>query len=353
MSSARTDQSIPDLTITCCVEFGRLEEQTVLMVRSLRTFGGAFANIPVLAIIGRRGPSLRQATLEEFDRLGVRVVFAEPSENPATWLNYANKVAAVSAADRLAETGQVAWFDSDMFVLKEPKEILLRKGEDLAAQCHHLPPAVIENDPTHVSYWTKICALFDVSFDDIPWTRAADRFPRQKLNFTSGLFTWRRGSGFATAYANAVRRVLDARIAQATGEFFTVDQVVFTPLILREKLRWKCLTEADHSIVLGPFLAANSPEIPDISQARILHYSNSFAPQFGSMMDERLEREVPDFFHWLRGQRLMLGQYSRTSKIYGRMLKVARGIGYRLYERSTERAVNQSGQKLQARGPAT
>src|ERR1043165_4311671 len=112
--------SPPDITAVCCVEFGRLEEQTILMVRSLREFGGAFASIPVLAVIGRRGAPLRKATIEEFRRLGVRVVKSKAADNPATWLNYANKVAAVATAEALAETSQITWFDSDIFVLQEP-----------------------------------------------------------------------------------------------------------------------------------------------------------------------------------------------------------------------------------------
>jgi hypothetical protein len=330
--------SPPDTTAVCCVEFGRLEEQTVLMVRSLRAFGGAFADIQVLAVIGRRGPPLRSATLEEFARLGVKVVKAEAADNPATWLNYANKIAAVATADALAETSQISWFDSDMFVLREPSAIQLEDGEDLAAQCHHLPPAVLEGDATHVAYWTRVCALFGVDFADVPWTRAADHLPRQKLNFTSGLFTWRRGSGFARRYWDAVRRLLDARIAQATGEFFTADQVVLTPLIVRDGIRWKSLGVADHSIVLGPFLEAGGSDVPPFDQARILHYSNSFAEPYRPLLEERLRAEVPEFWNWLQRQQLDLGQSSPLNRAYAALLRAGRGLRYRTYARSTVRA---------------
>ena len=328
----------PDLTIVCCIEAGRLEEQTVLMVRSLRTFGGAFADVPVIAVIGRLGPGLREHTRTELERLGVKVVRAQFSANPAKWLNYANKVAAVLTADRIAQTEQIAWFDSDMFVLQEPSEILLGAGEDLAAQCHHLPPAVLEGDDRHVPYWSKVCGLLGVDFERVPWTRAADHLPPQKLNFTSGLFTWRRGSSFAQTYFEAVRRLIRARIAQATGEFFTFDQVVFTPLIVANDLKWKSLAVRDHSIVLGPFLESNSEDVPNFAEARILHYSNSFTPAYRSLMEQRLAREVPAFAAWLQAQQLDLGSESLAARVFGKALRAERALRYRMYARSTTAA---------------
>ena len=339
MNGRTTGEAIkPDLTIVCCIEAGRLEEQTVLMAESLRTFGGRFANVPVIAVIGRRGPALRAATCRELDRLGVRVVHAKRTSNPATWLNYANKVAAVVTAEELADTAQIAWFDSDMFVLQEPSGILLDDGWDLAAQCHHLPPAVIEGDQANVAYWRRVCELFGVDFDDVPWTRAADHLPLQKLNFTSGLFTWRRGSGFATAYASAVQKLLDARIAQATGEFFTADQVVLTPIIVERGLRWKPLTLADHSIVLGTFLADGGGDVPPLAEARVLHYSNSFADPYRAKMEERLRQEVPAFLSWLKAHEPDLGDLAPPSRALWHILKTVRGVRYRTYARSVARA---------------
>jgi hypothetical protein len=339
-AAAGTRGSAADLTVVCCIEFGRLEEQTVLMVRSLRAFGGAFAGVPVIAVIGRFGAPLRRGTRAELERLGVRIVRARQSDNPATWLNYANKIAAVRLADRVAETSQIAWFDSDMFVLQEPGGIQLADNEDIAAQCHHLPPAVLEGDSAHVQYWSRVCALYGVDFADVPWTQAADHLPKQKLNFTSGLFTWRRGSRFAERYWESVRQLLDARIAQSSGEFFTADQVVFTPLIVRDQLRWKSLGIADHSIVLGPFLSSGKRDVPDLSAARVLHYSNALSAPFRPLMVQLLAREVPDFHRWLERQEqdLDLGPAPMSSRGLAAVLRAARGLRYQLYARSTEPA---------------
>ena len=325
----------PDLTIVCCVEFGRLEDQTVLMVRSLRAFGGALADVPVLAVIGRSGAPLRKRTREEFERLGVQLVRAEASSNPAPWLNYANKIAAVTTADMLAGTGQVAWLDSDIFILRAPTGLLLNPGEDLAARCHFLPPAVLEGDEGQVSYWTAICSLFGVDFADVPWVEGTEGFPRQKLSFNSGVFTWRRGSGFADLYADGVKRLLEARIAQRSGEFFTVDQVVFTPLIAANRLKWRNLSRDDHCLLMGGFLEAGTAA--PLNDVRLLHYSNSFAAPSRALMERKLAREVPQFWSWLQQQRLELGNAPWPSNLLASSLRAARGLRYRLYDRSTVR----------------
>lgn len=328
-----------DLTVTCCVEFGRLEEQTILMVRSLRAFGGTLADVPVIAVMGRQGAPLREETRRELERLGVTVVRAPPSDNPAAWLNYSNKVAAVLTADRLAETTQVTWLDSDIFIREEPAGLMLRDGEQLAVRCHFLPPAVLDGNDSHVSYWTRICDLFGVNFKDVPWVEGTEGFPRQKLSFNSGVFTWRRGSGFAELYADGVKRLLAGRVAQRTGEFFTVDQVVFTPLIVANGLKWRNLSIADHRLMMGGFLAEESPAAPSLGEARLIHYSNSFAPEYRALMEKKLASEAPALWDWLQDQRLDLGPRPLPSRAAAGALKLVRGLRYRLYARSTVRAV--------------
>ena len=330
---------MPELTITCCIEFGRLEEQTILMVRSLRAFGGGLADVPVIAVVGRRGAPLREQTRKELDRLSVRVARAARSDNPAPWLNYSNKIAAVLTADRLAQTTQVAWFDSDIFVREEPTGLVLRDDEQLAARCHFLPPAVLEGDDSHVNYWTRICKLLGVDFKDVPWVEGTEGFARQKLSFNSGVFTWRRGSRFAELYADGVKRLLAGRVAQRTGEFFTVDQVVFTPLIVANGLKWRNLSIADHRLMMGGFLAEESPAAPPLGEARLIHYSNSFAPEYRALMEKKLASEAPALWDWLQDQRLDLGPGPLPSRAAAGALKLVRGLRYRLYARSTVRAV--------------
>lgn len=323
----------PEISAVCCIEYGRLEEQTVLMARSLRRFGGHLADMPLLAVVGRRGPPLRTRTLEELSRLGVSVVRARREDNPAPWLNYMNKIAAVKTADRIARTDQILWLDSDIFFIDEPTSLALQDDEDFRASCIALPPVVTETDQSHAPYLRRVCEVLGAEYDEIPWVDPVDGLGRRKANFSSGIFTWRKGGSFARHYHDAVRKLLASRIAQHTGIFFVADQAVLAPLLVRENMGWREYDLEDHSIVLGGLIAEGPQSAPHFGRARILHYSNSFSPPFRASMEARLRRENPELAGWLAEQErdLDLGRAGPVSRGWAATLKLHRGLRYGLY----------------------
>jgi hypothetical protein len=79
-----------DTTIYTCIESGRLEPEVLLMLRTLRAFGGHFANCPVLAIQPRSGPSIAHSTRRELEKLQVSYI-KRPVRHRFDWLGFANK----------------------------------------------------------------------------------------------------------------------------------------------------------------------------------------------------------------------------------------------------------------------
>ena len=61
-------------TIVTSVEASPLEAQVLLLVESLRNFGGAWSNTDVIAVKPRRGPRISSLTLREFRRFGVEYI---------------------------------------------------------------------------------------------------------------------------------------------------------------------------------------------------------------------------------------------------------------------------------------
>lgn len=328
---ARRNAASAVTTGVCCVEFGRLEEQTILMVRSLRAFGGALADMPVIAVIGRSGAALRASTRRELDRLGVRIVRAAAGTNPASWLNYGNKAAAVVTAEALADTDQITWLDSDMVFMGDPAGIVLADGEDLAIAPIDNPPAVYPDDNAHAGYWRRVCSLLGTSFDDVPWVDFNGKTFR--LNCNSGVFTWRRGTGFAERYNLAFARLLDSRLAQKTGEFFTIDQVILTPLA--QGLTWKMITMQDHAFSPSAFFAYGTA--PALDGVRILHYSTAFDGPFRSDIERRITDANPAFSQWLKAQRIESDQASWGARALAKSLKTYRGLRYRAFARLVDR----------------
>lgn len=312
-------------TGVCCVEFGRLEEQTVLMVRSLRAFGGSLAHIPVIAVVGRLGAPLRHRTVQELELLGVKLVRAASWTNPAPWFNYSNKAAAVITADRIAKTNQVTWLDSDMLFISEPETITLRSGEDLCAPLIHTPPVVSPDDRRHVEYWRAVCSLFDVDFDELPWVTWRDR--QIKPNFNSGVFTWRRASGFAEKYHSAFSKLLRSRLAQHSGEFFTIDQIILTPLT--QGLRWRGIDQSDHAF--SPTDLILNGTAPALAGVTLLHYSTALTGSESDEMKRRIREAAPQFFRWLELQHFDAGPTRASTYAVATMLRLVRGMRYRVH----------------------
>ncbi|TDF80805.1 hypothetical protein [Pseudomonas sp. H9] len=329
------------MTFVCCVEYGRLEQQTLLMIESLRTFGGDLSSSRVLAVKGRRGPSLAPSTLRAFERLGVEFVEAKEGENPHPWLNYANKVVAVQTAERMARTETIAWIDSDIFVLSAPNSLVLKGEEQFIARREWLPPAMLKGDAHFEPYWRDVCQVLGTSLDDLPWLATEGRCAEQLAYFNSGLFSWRRGIGFADAYYSAFSTLLRSKLATPEGQFFTADQVILSPIVARLGLKWRELTPDEHNMVFQGLITGPSAA-PAMNKSSIVHYSRSMEQPYREAFLQRLNAERPEFANWLTRYFAMHDKNESnsrsTDKLVAKALRIARGLQYRLYDRSTIRS---------------
>ena len=62
-----------EITYVCCIEHGRLEQQTLTMIASLRAFGGSLGQGRILCVIGRKGAALSPHTREALHSLGAEL----------------------------------------------------------------------------------------------------------------------------------------------------------------------------------------------------------------------------------------------------------------------------------------
>ncbi|WP_312028360.1 hypothetical protein [Aquabacterium sp. J223] len=326
------------VTFVCCIEQGRLEAQTLLMLNCLRQFGGDLAQAPVLAVMGRRGLPLARATVAELDRLQAHLVRL-PERNPAPWFNYANKVVAVVAAERLAATEQVTWLDSDVLVAAEPAGLRLAAQEDFAARCEFLPPAVLPHHREHEPYWERLCRLLGTDYERLPWLEREGGLPPVRMFFNSGVFSWRRGTAFAAAYADAFGRLLSSRLATHEGHFFTADQVILGPVVLREGLRWRHLAQRDHHMCFQGLLDGPAAS-PSMAAAAVVHYSKAMQPPFRERFLQRLSVERPVLYRYILQVEgtLPADKLAAPTKLAASALRVVRGAHWRWYARRIERA---------------
>lgn len=328
------DKPHAPVTFVCCIEHGRLEAQTLLMIKSLRRFGGALADAPVMAVIGRTGAPLRSRTHEMLGELGVRIVRAE-RRNPASWFNYANKVVAVAVAEEYAGTPQVAWLDSDILVAGDLRDLALAPHECFAARGEWLPPAVFENDPSsaaHLPYWAQLCRLLGTEIEALPWIEVMEGKPRIRAYFNSGVFVWRRGCGFAPAYFDAFCRLLRSRLAQKDRTFFSADQVILGPVVFGASLPWRHLERRHHHMTFQAFIDGPDPS-PPMTHASVIHYSRSLDPSHRDRFMRRLATETPALATFLQDQahQLALPAPHWHDTVRATMLRAVRGLRWRLY----------------------
>ena len=313
------------------------------MVRSLRRLGGSLANVPVIAVVGRPGAPLSVFTRAELTRLGVRLIKAERARNAFSWFNYANKVVATTIANEIATTENIAWIDSDILFVGEPKGLLLAENEDFAARCDPIMTAVEDGNTKGRAYWTQLCKVTLSNFDELIRIESGGPQGGKVLYFNSGVMIWRRSSAFAYVYADSFRRLLRSRIAQSDGSFFAADQVILNSVVTRARLRWRHMRYQDHHMMF-PGLIDGSIAAPPMTESSIIHYSGSLTPPYRDSFIARLTRERPDAARWLAEAEADLHNIRSTKvgALTARWLKAWRGLHWRIYAARTRRCIDVS-----------
>lgn len=112
---------------------------SLLLLRSLRTFGGELADSPAYLYLADHTETLSSAILQSAEKMGARVMrFSVPPEMRA--FPFASKVrAAAEAESNLAgKTGLLAWLDADTLVLNPPVALQFPPGKKLGCcPVHH------------------------------------------------------------------------------------------------------------------------------------------------------------------------------------------------------------------------
>jgi hypothetical protein len=283
------------MTVVCCVESGGLEHQTVRLVESLRRWGGAYADAPVVAVTPRLGPPLLRSTRRAFDELGVDHVRSR-TRAPYLWQHYVNKPLAIATAAERASTPLLAWFDSDIIVVGEPTELAMADDEDFlaCARDRGIIGSTGPDDPKD-AFWAHACAVAGLDLDNLPWVRTEQEGERIRLYWNSGLFVFRRDSGLADDYLRLNIDLLDSRVGTVSNRLQYNDQVALGLSMLRCGLRWRALGHSHNYGVSKwhPYLAQG------VERARIIHYHDSLSPEFYPDFVDQVGRHHADTAAWL------------------------------------------------------
>src|SRR4051812_9237480 len=148
----------PSLTFVTCIESGFLEPMVILLAESIRTWGGALKDSPIVAYTPRIGAPLCRSTQQRFRELDVdhrRI----RGHNEYPFYNFFNKPLAVATAEEEVETDQIAWIDGDMLCVGDLEGLLLDADHDVAACPCDSYPGTTGPGSDHEAYWRAICEL--------------------------------------------------------------------------------------------------------------------------------------------------------------------------------------------------
>jgi hypothetical protein len=278
MTPSQDPTKQPTVGFVCCVEAGRLEGQTLLLVRSLRRFGGTLADAPIVAVAPRAGREPSEATLAALRDLGVTTI-VEPLNDQHPDYGMANKWAAARWAEEHVETEILAFLDSDTIVVSDPEAFRLPPDIDIAvAPVDRKDKGSNGPDDPRDEYWMRMYELTGVT--ERPFVTSPSDQQRIRAYFNGGLVVTRRELRLFTEWYHDFRALFDAGHLPPEGLGF-LDQLSLAPTVTRHWARARVLDwRYDYPLPHRPRLPepARSARLEDLVH---IHYHGYFAhPSF-------------------------------------------------------------------------
>lgn len=263
-------------TICTCIESGGLELQVLLLVESLRKYGGKWADTPVYAIKPRRGPALNRKTLARLAELGV--IFVDKRLNDRVpWWNHANKPAAMRHVEQVATTPFVTWMDSDMMFLRQPEDFCPVPGKDFKARAGEAVDVASNGSDEKAEYWHKLCTIFGLSFDEFETITSFPDHKEIKAYWQAGIYTYQREAALGAKHYDIITQMLKLPIASKSAGTYHQDQVSLALSVQALKLK----ADQFHPRMNFNFnmLDKASAKLLPIEEVCVLHYHGSFWPE--------------------------------------------------------------------------
>ncbi len=286
------DQSLPAFLI--CVEHGRLEGEAILLVESLRAWGGRCADSPVYAFAPRPDFKPEPGTVERLEALGCTLV-DEPLVDRFADRPTFNKVAVCGWAERELDHETLVFTDTDCVFTGEPSE--LAEGEWVAA----MRPvdrriAGSRGKGKGEPYWRKMYAEFGIKNE--PFVRTTVGHMQIRAYWNSGLIGVRRSAGLFGTWMPALERLHDAGLVDDRWPQF-MDQISWAMVTAEVHDSVRILSDAyNYPIRHRPSLPAAALGL-DLTELVHVHYRLWFH------MPDALSRVEPPFdpdsdrYRWL------------------------------------------------------
>lgn len=295
------------ILFAACVESGALEQKARLLVRSIRRFGGRWADAPIHTFAPRAGRGIGETTRALFDAHGV-VHHDELLNADFDDYGVGNKIFAAARAEELAAEDVVVFLDTDTVLLAEPAELALPDGVDAAVRPvefhrwgeppvgdarwltrHRRASSAGEDEPGD-EYWRRMYELCGV--EARPFVETSCDRVRIRAYANSGLVAVRRTAGLFAQWLRDFRTLAAANHRPWNGDMHYMDQLSLAATLARVWERVRLLDGRYNYPLVGRPLLAEPLRSARLDELVHVHYNRYFhVDGFLATLDPPLERE--------------------------------------------------------------
>ena len=209
--------SLP-IAFVMCTEAGGLEQESLLMVESVRRFAGAMKDTPIYSYQVREGKDVSPLTIAKLKSLGVEhqkvVLNIKYPDYPL-----ANKPLLGAYVEANLDAEIIVFLDSDLVFFGEPQEFYLPESYEVGIRPEHekMIGSTGQDDPND-DYWQHLYSLAGVE-RSLYVTTTVDRY-KIRAFWNSGVVAVRRKGGIFTAWKETFERLVEPGIKVNQANFY-------------------------------------------------------------------------------------------------------------------------------------
>lgn len=279
-----------------CVESGNLENQALLLFRSIRKYAGRYKDASIYSFQPRGGNLLKKETLDAFSELNVthndEVLNTEFQYYPMS-----NKIFACAKAEERLKEDILVFLDSDTVVVNEPGDFELTEGVVTAVCPVHSKNrgSTGRGDPND-RYWEKLYSICNAP--EAPFVETVVDHIRIRAYWNAGLIVVRRSSGLFRQWKDDFLKLMGVGHIPK-GHINNMDQLALAATLAKVADRVKILDYRynyplpKRSLLVQPYCDA---ELDDLVH---IHYHRWFnKPGFLEMLKPPLNRNS-ETYKWI------------------------------------------------------
>jgi hypothetical protein len=256
-----------------CTEAGPIEDYSLLLVESIRKFGGSLKDAPIYSFEVRNTPEISQKTSKALKALDV-VHVREFLNNKYPDFAFANQPCLGTWAEENLDADILVLLDSDQILFNEPEEFLLPSEYDIGVRPVFIKNVGSEgqNDPNE-EYWQKLYEIVGTK-NNMFVTSTVDQ-KNIRAYWNGGLVVVKRNLGLFSNWKNNLEKVMESKIQPRNGGIFYVSQTTMAATIcaMTEKV-WTLSPQYNYPISLHNRVP-ESEQIRSFDNLVSIHYTNS------------------------------------------------------------------------------